>query len=172
MIHCSPISRIFISNDRFSRLPPNIKDSIRRILLKRDLTRSQLKPLLNPNVKDYDLSDCSLPLDDLLVLSEILRNPLNGLLLIFMDAPAAEKLVVATKSLPEPDYFLIGKPCSSLPSEGLPTKRDVLKLIIWERDRYQKENPGKFVNIEKIVSCTALTLVVLIALPKNGKKWF
>jgi len=155
MIHCSPISRIFISNDRFSRLPPNIKDSIRRILLKRDLTRSQLKPLLNPNVKDYDLSDCSLPLDDLLVLSEILRNPLNGLLLIFMDAPAAEKLVVATKSLPEPDYFLIGKPCSSLPSEGLPTKRDVLKLIIWERDRYQKENPGKFVKIEKIVSCTA-----------------
>ena len=59
MIHCSPISRIFISNDRFSRLPPNIKDSIRRILLKRDLTLSQLKPLLNPNVKDYDLSDCS-----------------------------------------------------------------------------------------------------------------
>ena len=92
MIHCSPISRIFISNDRFSRLPPNIKDSIRRILLKRDLTRSQLKPLLNPNVKDYDLSDCSLPLDDLLIVSEILRNPIIGLLSLFMDVPASEKL--------------------------------------------------------------------------------
>ena len=48
-----------ISNDRFSRLPPNIKDSLRRILLKRGITGSQLKPLLHPNVKDLDLSDCS-----------------------------------------------------------------------------------------------------------------
>ena len=104
MIHCSPISRIFISNDRFSRLPPNIKDSIRRIL---DLTRSQQKPLLYPNVKEYDLSDCSLPHDDLLIVSDILRNPLNGLLSLFMAS------VVAKKILPEPEYFLIGKPCSS-----------------------------------------------------------
>ena len=122
-----------ISNDRFSRLPPNIKDSIRRILLKRDLTRSQQKPLLYPNVKEYDLSDCSLPHDDLLIVSDILRNPLNGLLSLFMAS------VVAKKILPEPEYFLIGKPCSSLPSGRLPTKRDVLKLIIWERDRYEKE---------------------------------
>ena len=89
MIHCSPISRIFISNDRFSRLPPNIKDSIRRILSKRDLIRSQLKPLLYPNVKDLELSDCSLPNDDLLIVSEILRNQLNGLLSLFMDVPAS-----------------------------------------------------------------------------------
>ena len=122
-----------ISNDRFSRLPSNIKDSIRRILLKRDLTWSQLKPLLYPNVKDYDLSDCSLPLDDLLIVSEILRNPLIGLLSLFMDVPASEKLVV-TKKIPEREYFLIGKPSSSLPSGGLPTKRDVFKLIIWEGD--------------------------------------
>ena len=80
--------------------------------MKRDLTRSQLKPLLYPNVKDYDLRDCSLPLDDLLIVSEILRNPLNGLLLLFMDVPASEKLVVAKKSLQEPEYFHIGKPCS------------------------------------------------------------
>ena len=93
-----------ISNYRFSRLPPNIKDSIRRILLKRDLTWSQLKPLLYPNVKDYDLSDCSLPLDDLLIVSEILRNPLNGLLSLFMDVPASEK---KKKILPEPEYFVI-----------------------------------------------------------------
>ena len=102
-----------ISNYRFSRLPPNIKDSIRRILSKRDLIWSQLKPLLYPNVKDLELSDCSLPNDDLLIVSEILRNQLNGLLSLFIDVPASEKLVVATKSLPEPEYFLIGKPCSS-----------------------------------------------------------
>ena len=35
--------------------------------------------------------------------------------------PASAKLVVAKKSLPEPEYFFIGKPCSSLPSGGLPT---------------------------------------------------
>ena len=84
-----------------------------------------------------------------------LRNQLNGLLLLFMDVPASKKLVVAKKSLPEPEYFLIWKPCSSLPSGRLPTKWDVLKLIIWERDRYEKENRVKFVKIEKIVSCMA-----------------
>ena len=51
--------------------------------------------------------------DDLLIVSEILRNQLNGLLSLFIDVPASEKLVVAMKSLPEPEYFLIGKPCSS-----------------------------------------------------------
>ena len=64
-------------------------------------------------MKDLELSDCSLPNDDLLIVSEILRNQLNGLLSLFIDVPASEKLVVATKSLPEPEYFLIGKPCSS-----------------------------------------------------------
>ena len=71
----------FLDYLQISRIP-------RRILLKRDLTRSQLKPLLYPNVKDLDLSDYSLPLDDLLV-SEILRNQLNGLLSLFMDVPAS-----------------------------------------------------------------------------------
>ena len=75
-----------------------------------------------------------MPLDDLLIVSEILRNPLIGLLSLFMDVPASEKLVVTKKILPEQEYFLIGKPCSSLPSGGLPTKRDVFKLIIWEGD--------------------------------------
>ena len=74
-----------------------------------------------------------MPLDDLLIVSEILRNPLIGLLSLFMDVPASEKLVV-TKKIPEQEYFLIGKPSSSLPSGGLPTKRDVFKLIIWEGD--------------------------------------
>ena len=69
-----------------------------------------------------------MPHDDLLIVSDILRNPLNGLLSLFMAS------VVAKKILPEPEYFLIGKPCSSLPSGGLPTEQDVFKLMIWEGD--------------------------------------
>ena len=75
-----------------------------------------------------------MPLDDLLTVSDILRHPLNGILSLFMDVLASEKLVVTKKILPEPEYFLIGKPCSSLPSGGLPTEQDVFKLMIWEGD--------------------------------------
>jgi len=72
------------SNNRFATLPPNIKDALRRILLKRGLSGNQLKPLLHPNVKDLDLSDCSKNSGLLMSI-----QPLRNLRKLHMNCPRA-----------------------------------------------------------------------------------
>ena len=51
-------SRRPILFEKFATLPPNLKDILRRIFLKRGLKGEQLKYLLHSNVKSLDLSDC------------------------------------------------------------------------------------------------------------------
>ena len=51
-------SRRPILFEKFATLPPNLKDILRRIFLKRGLRGEQLKYLLHSNVKSLDLSDC------------------------------------------------------------------------------------------------------------------
>ena len=71
-----------------------------------------------------------------------------------MDLPAPAGLVTARKTV---EYFLIGAPSSDLPSGDIPSKKDLLKLIIWERDRLEKEKTSKFLDAKKIVSISCLS---------------
>ena len=60
--------------------------------------------------------------------------------------PDPAGLVTARKTV---EYFLISAPSSDLPSGDIPSKKDLLKMIIWERDRLEKEKTSKFIGFDK-----------------------
>ena len=77
-----------------------------------------------------------------------------------MDNNRAPGLVTARKSLPVIEHYLVGVQSSSLPYGQIPVKRDILKLMIFEKERLEREEPGgKNLDLKKVVSMCCLSKI-------------
>ena len=77
-----------------------------------------------------------------------------------MDIPPVPGLVTARKSAPVLEHYLVSVPSSSLPHGDTPVNRDVLKVMIFERERLERAEPGgKCTDLKKVVTMSCLSKI-------------
>ena len=77
-----------------------------------------------------------------------------------MDIPPVPGLVTARKSAPVLEHYLVSVPSSSLPHGDTPVNRDVLKVMIFGKERLEREEPGgKCTDLKKVVTMSCLSQI-------------